>query len=78
MSKALDIGRKNKTTILELKKKAINDPSIKETESYKKAKQWASSQLISEAFYGKSYTALQEAHYAAINNGISWTRGYIK
>lgn len=78
MSKALDIGRKNKTTILELKKKAINDPSIKETESYKKAKRWAKSQKLSEIYYGKPYTALMEAHYVAINNGKSWTRGNIK
>lgn len=77
VTKALKIGRENKTKILELKKKSINDPSIKETESYQKARAWANTQKLLEAFYGKAYTSLMEAHYVAINKGQSWTRGYV-
>lgn len=77
VTKALKIGRENKTKILELKKKSINDPSIKETESYQKAKLWAKSQKLSDTFYGKAYTTLMESTYVAANKGRSWTRGYV-
>ena len=72
MSKALRIGRENKTKYLELKKKSINDPSITETDSYKLAKSFFESQKKSERVYGKDMTLLQES--AQIANGKSWTR----
>lgn len=72
VSKALRIGRENKTKYLELKKKSINDPSITETDSYKRAKRFFESQKKSEMVYGKDMTLLQES--AQIANGRSWTR----
>lgn len=75
VSKALKIGRQNRTKILELKKKSIDDPSIKESDSYKKAKIWAASQMASNIMYGRAYTTLAETSYVA--NGKSWTRGLL-
>lgn len=72
ISKALRTGRENKTKYLELKKKSINDPSITETDSYKRAKRFFESQKKSERVYGKDMTLLQES--AQIANGSSWTR----
>jgi hypothetical protein len=56
-----------------LKIKAISDPTIKQSKSYKQAKKWHSSQVASELMNGKSYTLLAES--SAVLNGKSWTRG---
>lgn len=75
IKKAQKIGNENRNKIKELRIKAISDPSIKKSIEYKQAKKWANSQKMSELYYGKSVTLLQEAHSVAINNGRSWTRG---
>lgn len=75
---AQKIGNENHNKILKLKIKAISDPSIKKSESYKQAKLWASSQKLSEMMYGKTYTQFQEAQYARIHKARSWTRGNLE
>ena len=75
IKKAMKIGNENRTNIMKLNMKALSDPKIKESESYRNAKRWASSQAFSEVYYGRSYTLLQESYSVAINNGRSWTRG---
>jgi hypothetical protein len=71
--KAQKIGNENHNKFLELKIKAISDPTIKQSKSYKQAKKWHSSQVASELMNGKSYTLLAES--SAVLNGKSWTRG---
>lgn len=75
IKKAQKIGNENNNKIKELRIKAISDPSIKKSPQYKQAKKWANSQRMSEMYYGKPYTLLQEAQSVAVNNGRSWTRG---
>lgn len=75
LKKAMEIGNENRTSVMKLDMKAISDPKIKESESYRKAKSWATAQAASEAYYGRSYTLLKESQSVAINNGMSWTRG---
>lgn len=72
IKKAQQIKNENYNKILELKAKAVSDPSIKESKSYKEAKSWYKSQLASDLYYGKSMTLLGES--AAVMNGQSWTR----
>ena len=72
VTKALDIRRENRTKYLELSKKSVNDPSIKETKGYKTAKRWYKTQRLSDNFYGRDVTTLQESVYVA--QGQYWTR----
>ncbi len=72
IKKAQKIKNENYNKILELKAKAVSDPSIKESKSYKEAKSWFDAQVKSDLYYGKSMTLLQET--AAVMNGESWTR----
>lgn len=72
IKRAQKIGNENHNKIIELKMKAVSDPSIKESASYKQAKQWCSAQVKSEMLYGKPATLLYEA--SATSNGKSWTR----
>ena len=71
----LKIGNENRTKILELKIKAVDNPEIKKSKEYKQAKKWASAQIQSEIFYGRTYTQAMEIHYAHVSKGRSWTRG---
>ena len=75
VKKAQKIGNENYNKIAELKIKSISDPSIKRSPEYKQAKKWCETQMLSDAYYGKPYTTMMEAHYIAVNNGKSWTRG---
>lgn len=72
IKRAQKVGNENHNKIIELKMKAVSDPSIKESKSYKQAKQWCSAQVQSEMLYGKPATLLYEA--SATLNGKSWTR----
>lgn len=78
VKKALKIGNDNVNNLLKMKIKAINNPEIKNSESYKQAKKYAQAQLFSEMYYGKTMTVLQESSFVAMNKGMSWTRGKIK
>ena len=73
IKKAMEIGNENRTSIMKLNMKALSDPKIKESESYRKAKKWASSQAFAEAYYGRSATILLES--ASVDTGKSWVRG---
>lgn len=75
--KATQIRNENYNKILELKAKAISDPSIKSSDAYHKAEQWYRSQVISDNWYGSSYTLVAEANKIYTNAGESWTRGKI-
>ena len=76
--KARTIRNENYNKILELKAKAISDPSIKSSEAYHEAEKWFKTQVFSDSMYGASYTQFMEASYAYKDQGISWTRGKIE
>ena len=76
--KATAIRNENYNTILELKAKAISDPSIKSSEAYHKAEKWFASQVISDSWYGASSSLFMEAKYAYEDKGISFTRGKLE
>ena len=75
IKKAQKIGNDNHNNALKMKMKAVLDPSVKNTDSYKRAMQWSKAQTTSELLYGKTTTMLMEAGTIAANRGESWTRG---
>lgn len=78
IKKAMKIGNENRNNILKANMKAISDPAYKQSEQYKRAKEWAHSQRMSDLYYGKTYTLFVEAQYVAANKGMSWTRGKLE
>lgn len=74
--RAQKIGNENHNKIIKLNMKAVSDPSIRQTESYKQAKKWCSAQLQSELLYGKPATLIYEAQ--ATMSGKSWTRAKLE
>lgn len=63
----------NRTALMKLNMKALSDPSIKESESYRNAKKWAENQSLVDTFYSRNYTLLMES--SAVARGESWIRG---
>lgn len=76
--KATAIRNENYNKILELKTKAISDPSIKSSEAYHKAEKWYRSQVVADSMYGANYTLFMEAATAYDNLGRSYTRGKLE
>ena len=76
--KATAIRNENYNKILELKGKAISDPSIKSSEAYRNAKKWFTSQVVADAMYGSSSSLFMEAKYAYEDKGLSFTRGKLE
>lgn len=75
--RAAEIRNENYNKILELKAKAVSDPSIKGSDAYHKAEKWFRTQVAADSMYGASYNLVMEAKYAYANKGKSWTRGRI-